>query len=80
MPVGVEASVGLCARCASASLQRSARGSEFWRCGRAEADPAYLRYPPLPVLRCPGFEEGGKLGSEGEAPAPRRPARERGER
>jgi hypothetical protein len=75
-----EASVGLCARCKVASVQRSARGGRFWRCGRADTDAAYLRYPPLPVLRCPGFEEGGKLGSGGAGPGPKRPARERGER
>jgi hypothetical protein len=80
-----EARAGLCARCAHAAVQRSARGSEFWRCRRADAEPAYRRYPPLPVLRCAGFEEGGTLPSgRGEAgpasgPAGGRP-RERGER
>jgi hypothetical protein len=49
---------GLCARCAHARVQRSARGSRFWRCRRADLDPAFRRYPPLPVLRCPGFEAG----------------------
>jgi len=77
---GEETSVGLCARCRMASVQRSGRGSRFWRCGRAEADPAFLRYPPLPVLRCPGFEEGGKLAPERGAPGPGAPGRERGER
>jgi hypothetical protein len=47
--------VGLCATCRFAAVQRSARGGEFWRCRRAERDAAYPRYPPLPVLRCPGF-------------------------
>jgi hypothetical protein len=27
----------------------------FWRCERADTDPAYPRYPTLPVLTCPGF-------------------------
>jgi hypothetical protein len=51
--------VGLCTGCRFAALQRSARGSRFWRCRRADGDPAYRRYPPLPVMRCPGFEPGG---------------------
>ena len=50
--------VGLCASCRFAAAQPSARGSLFWRCRRADRDPAYLRYPPLPVLRCAGFERG----------------------
>jgi len=32
------------------------RGSTFYRCGRAETDDRFVRYPPLPVLRCSGFE------------------------
>jgi hypothetical protein len=51
--------VGLCARCAHAAVQRGARGAEFWRCLRADADPAFRRYPPLPVRRCDGFAEDG---------------------
>ena len=80
MQAGEEASVGLCARCRMASVQRTARGSRFWRCRRADTDPAFLRYPPLPVLRCPGFEEGGKLAPERGAAGPGAPGRERGER
>jgi hypothetical protein len=52
------ARVGLCASCAHATLQRSARGSEFWRCRRADVDAALLRYPPLPVRACHAFEPG----------------------
>ena len=48
--------VGLCARCRHAATQQSARGSVFWRCRRADTDPRLLRYPPLPVERCHGFE------------------------
>jgi len=28
----------------------------FRLCERSATDPAYPRYPALPVLRCPGFE------------------------
>ena len=34
----------------------SRRGSAFYLCGRAETDPAYARYPRLPVRECPGYE------------------------
>ncbi|HYR95484.1 MAG TPA: hypothetical protein VEM57_02065 [Candidatus Binatus sp.] len=37
-------------------MQRTARGSEFWRCLLAETDPRFVRYPALPVRACPGFE------------------------
>jgi hypothetical protein len=70
----MSASVGLCARCAFARLTTSARGSRFWRCLRADSDPAYPRYPSLPVLRCPGFEQRGTLGPEEPADPPRDPA------
>ena len=48
--------VGLCADCRHARVQRSGRGSRFWRCLRAETDPRFARYPPLPVRDCPGYE------------------------
>jgi hypothetical protein len=48
--------VGLCSNCALAREQRSAKGSTFWRCTRAQSDPRYVAYPPLPVRTCPGYE------------------------
>src|SRR5258708_35904538 len=33
------------------------RGSVFFRCASAEDEARYVRYPPLPVLSCPGYEE-----------------------
>jgi hypothetical protein len=47
---------GLCASCRHARIQQSARGGRFWRCARAEHDPRFRRYPPLPVRQCPGHE------------------------
>lgn len=47
---------GLCADCRHAHVVETARRSVFWRCTRAETDPRYLRYPPLPVRVCPGHE------------------------
>jgi hypothetical protein len=52
------ARVGLCAGCAHAAVQRSARGSEFWRCRRADVDPTLRRYPPIPVRACHAFDPG----------------------
>ena len=48
--------VGQCSVCRFARVQRSAKGSVFWRCLRAQDDPRFLPYPPLPVRGCPGFQ------------------------
>jgi hypothetical protein len=45
---------GLCAGCVHLRLLASPR-SVFVRCGLADSDPAFPRYPALPVLRCAGF-------------------------
>ena len=63
--------VGLCADCRHARVQHTARGSEFWRCLRAETDAAYPRYPALPVRECAGFERAAG-DEEPRAGAPRR--------
>ena len=64
-----EPEAGLCARCRHARIQGSARGSRFWRCLRADADPSYRRYPPLPVNDCRGFEAHEAPGrAGGDAP------------
>jgi len=49
---------GLCADCANGRRVESARGSVFWLCERSATDPAFAKYPRLPVLRCPGYETG----------------------
>jgi len=49
--------VGLCAECRHACVQRNARGSEFWRCRRAETDVRFERYPRLPVEECSGYDQ-----------------------
>jgi hypothetical protein len=48
--------VGLCSACHFARVQRSAKASLFWRCSRAQSDPTFAPYPPLPVRACTGFE------------------------
>lgn len=47
---------GLCATCEHLRLLASQR-SVFVRCGLAEVDPTFPRYPPLPVRACPGYRE-----------------------
>lgn len=45
---------GLCATCEHLRILASRR-SVFVRCGLAEADPRFARYPALPVVRCGGY-------------------------
>lgn len=59
--------VGLCANCRWVRIVKNRRGSAFYRCLRADRDPRFVRYPPLPVLTCPGYEP---LDSRGDAPDP----------
>lgn len=44
---------GLCRTCEH--LRFAASRSVFVRCGLADTDPAFPRYPPLPVVRCAGY-------------------------
>ena len=53
---GLEERIGLCARCCQVRIQSTKRGSRFYRCALADENDAYLRYPPLPVRQCDGFE------------------------
>jgi len=46
---------GLCTSCVHQQTVTSARGSVFSLCRRSLTDPAFPKYPPLPVLRCAGF-------------------------
>ena len=49
--------VGLCAHCRYARIVTTPR-SRFWLCARAASDPRFARYPRLPMLECPGHENG----------------------
>jgi hypothetical protein len=49
---------GLCESCRHARRVASSKGSEFWLCERSRTDPKYKKYPPLPVVSCPGHERG----------------------
>ena len=48
--------IGLCETCRFVKTQGTKRGAIFYRCGRADEDDRFMRYPPLPVSACPGFE------------------------
>jgi hypothetical protein len=47
---------GLCDGCIHQRLVPNTRGSVFSQCERSRTDPAYPRYPRIPVLSCPGHE------------------------
>ncbi len=47
--------VGLCRACRNARIVTSAKGNAFYLCELSATDPAFAKYPRLPVLRCAGF-------------------------
>ncbi len=51
-------SVGLCAACRHARRVQSDSKSTFYRCGLSDVDPRFVKYPPLPMRSCPGYEAG----------------------
>lgn len=54
----------LCERCQSMREVVTPKGSRFLLCQLSTADPRFPKYPPQPVIRCPGFKER----REGESP------------
>ena len=51
---------GLCDHCAFCRVMRSDRGSTFYLCERSFTDPAYAKYPRLPVLNCAGYRRSDR--------------------
>jgi len=51
--------VGRCRDCVHHRVTGNRKGSRFYLCGRANADPRFPQYPPLPVIDCKGYEPGG---------------------
>src|SRR5262245_15298210 len=49
--------VGLCLHCGWKRAVVNRHGSVFFRCLRAETDARVVRYPPLPVRACAGYED-----------------------
>lgn len=60
----VRPDAGLCDRCRHQRLVPNTRGSVFSLCERSRTEPAYPRYPRLPVLSCPGFEPAPAVAPE----------------
>ena len=50
--------VGLCSVCAHHRVTGNRRGSRFYLCELSLTDDRFRRYPPIPMIRCPGFEVG----------------------
>jgi hypothetical protein len=48
---------GLCFTCQHVRAVRTDRGSGFYQCQRSATDTRYPKYPRLPVIQCPGYEE-----------------------
>jgi hypothetical protein len=48
-------SSGLCPKCRFARRIESARGSKFILCELSAIDPAFPKYPRLPVIECAGY-------------------------
>jgi len=51
-----DAAVGLCSDCEHCRSVKSQR-SVFYMCRLSLTNPEYRKYPPLPVLRCPGYRQ-----------------------
>lgn len=68
---GQRSRAGLCADCRYLQLLRS-KTSLFVRCGLSDHHPDFNRYPPLPVLICPGFApvKFETAGDDSLTPAP----------
>jgi len=52
----------LCETCALMREVITPKGSRFLLCRLSKSDPAYLKYPPQPVVRCDGYREKEKIG------------------
>jgi len=52
----LRARAGQCGMCRHARLIASDRGSTFLLCRLSREDPRFVRYPRLPMVRCPGYE------------------------
>lgn len=61
---------GLCRVCRHGRIVTSARGSVFRLCELSRIDPAFPRYPPLPVVRCAGFSPVASEAGESPEPEP----------
>ena len=49
-------SAGLCHSCQHVRVIRSDKGSVFYMCTLSATDARFPKYPPIPVLRCNGYQ------------------------
>lgn len=68
-------SVGLCFTCRHARRVETPRSS-FWLCRLSATDPAFPRYPRLPVLACSGWRPPAAKNDAGDETAGGSPQRE----
>jgi hypothetical protein len=52
----------LCETCAWMREVVTPKGSRFLLCRLSQADPAYPKYPPQPVVRCDGYQKKEPTG------------------
>jgi len=64
VPGTIDRSIGLCSDCQHCRIVKSER-STFYMCRLSLTNPEYRKYPPLPVLRCPGYEAPAQSAAEG---------------
>ena len=63
---------GLCASCSHAEVVTSARKSVFSLCRLSFEDSRFPKYPPLPVIACPGYDKLiGNAKEDGGTPGQR---------
>ncbi len=66
---GMGSGPGLCGACAHLRVVTSGRGSRFFLCERSRSNPRFPRYPPIPVVRCDGWEPAGEEPGVPEDPS-----------
>ncbi|HNB53065.1 MAG TPA: hypothetical protein PK530_14040, partial [Anaerolineales bacterium] len=54
-------SPGLCASCTHARTVQNDRGSVFWLCEASKFNPRLLKYPRLPVFKCPAYQPENRV-------------------
>jgi hypothetical protein len=55
IPVRESGHAGLCERCRNARILDSKTGSRFYLCELSSVNPAFPKYPRIPVLHCQGY-------------------------
>ena len=56
--------VGLCQNCTFLRKVENSKGSKFFLCRRSVEDKSFPKYPPLPVVSCPGFTKLPPVGKK----------------